>query len=252
MKPEIMKTILYFLLIMLSAHHARAQRVIEISGNSRRLLAQVELFRDAKDSNSPETKHIAGERFAWFDIPAEYGFARIKVGELKSDLISLTEAAHTYVEVGLPKVGTDSAGLSRAYLDLPEVSPRIPVPAGKKGWVYLGQLDQSVRDGKSSWKSLYLVKKDGAAFDGDYELMKTSLTASDACRMDFPLYLRQEILKDDSKGLRSISRTPDDPIVRAGQWVKALELKEPDKGGNVWVYVEILTTPENLQSIPPG
>jgi len=245
MKSNILNLICLLLATVISS--SRAQSVIEISGESRNLLADVEFYSDSNGAKSLGTGKIVAKNFQWFDLPTGSTYARIKIADLASDYFELPKTPHVLVKVGLPKIIESGEALPRATLDIPSVEGRIPVRPGATGWLYFGQLEKEFVDTPSTWRSLYLVRsdKDNSQLDrnttGDYNTVKKIALDSETLRVNFPLYLRSTVVLDD--GNWKIIRNSTDEIVRAGQYVKIKELSEPDLSRNVWAQVEILSPP---------
>lgn len=242
-------TILSFVSLLFATFvpNSRGQSVIEISGESRNLLADVEFYSDSAGAKSLGTGKIVAKDFQWFDLPAGTTFARIKIAELASDFFELPKTPHVLVKVGLPKVVQSGGSLPRATLDLPAVEGRVPARPGAIGWLYFGQLEKEAPSTPSTWRSLYFVRndKDNPQLDfnnkGDFDTVKKAALDSVNLRINFPLYLRSTVVLDS--GNWKIIRNASDEIVRAGQYVKIKEISQPDISRNVWAQVEILSPP---------
>jgi len=234
------------LLATASTTGASGQRVLEVSGDSRKLLASVEFLESRESKLSIQIGQILGERFDWFDIPAKAKAARIKIGELASAPFDLHPSDHTFIEVGLPKIDQTAQRLPRAVLEIKVVSSRTPVRDGATGWIYFGQLHQAATDqaagaGKLGWRSLYLVKTPKGSLDrnndGQQETVQQLARRAPSLRVDYPLRLR--LL--DANG--QIVRGENDTTLRAGQYVKVTNFRDPEENGDVYAEVRVIAPP---------
>ena len=223
---------------------ANDPRVLEITGDARNRTATVEFLADKTGELRLKTYTTANKSFVWLDIPEEAKAARVKVGELATVPFELGDSGTTLVEVGTPTVATSEKGLSVAVLGTTVTMDRAPAKVDLTGWVYFGCLDPATPGASSAeawiWKSLYLVLPPNVPLDlgnAGTKSVVEGMAKGNLLRADFPLILRQ--VGTDG----SITRSKEDPVIRAGQYVLVSTFKEPDEKGNVYAEVKVMAAP---------
>ncbi len=237
----------FLILVLAGFAHAKDPRVLEITGDDRKLMATVEFLADKTSELSLKTQATANQSFDWLDIPDDAKAARLKVGELATLPFDLAAFGTTLVEVGAPTVAQNDKGLSVAILattvktDLP-----LKAPVDATGWVFFGRLNVpkpgvTLAPDALTWSSLYLVQPPKVSLDANNlgtKLLVETAAKGNLLRADFPLILR----KFDGQ---KIQRSKDDPIIRAGQYVIVSNFQEPDEKGNVYAEVKVVAAPGN-------
>jgi hypothetical protein len=221
-------------LILAGTIQAKDFRVLEVTSDTLKVPATVEFLATKTSGVALKAQPTANKSFDWVDIPEGATAARIKVGELATRTFDLATSGTNLVVLGQPTVDQDANGAPKAVL-ASTVTERPVAPDGSAGWIFFGNL-KTGGAGDAGWNSLYLVlpsKKALNADVGDTLSAVKSLAMGRPLRVDFPLILREMDAQNN------LVRTANDKTIRAGQYVRILEIKEPDAKGDVYARVEV-------------